>query len=88
MGSDLHINTSGKKQELSRYLLELIIVRAIVLLLGLNLADRLGILQERLGSFPFLAVFQYPRANIDAGFPDAVDVGQAPAFSAISPDRG
>ena len=57
MGSDLHINTSDKKRELGRYLLELIIVRAIVLLLGLNLADRLGILQERIGSFPFLPFF-------------------------------
>lgn len=37
--------------------MELVIVRAIVLLLGLNLADRLGILQDRLGSLPFLPLF-------------------------------
>jgi two-component system sensor histidine kinase PilS (NtrC family) len=47
----------NKDKELSRYLLELIIVRACVLLLGLNLADRLGILSERLGTIPFLPLF-------------------------------
>jgi two-component system sensor histidine kinase PilS (NtrC family) len=57
MGSYQHSNSPDRNKELSRYLLELIIVRAIVLLLGLNLADRLGILQERFGSFPLLPFF-------------------------------
>ena len=57
MGSYQRSDSRDKNQELSRYLLELIVVRAIVLLLGLNLADRLGILQERFGSFPFLPLF-------------------------------
>ncbi len=39
------------------YLLEIIVVRALVLLLGLNLADRLGLFPERLGPFPFLLFF-------------------------------
>jgi two-component system sensor histidine kinase PilS (NtrC family) len=45
------------KREFSRHLLELIVIRAIVLLLALNLADRLGLLPERLYSLPFLLVF-------------------------------
>ncbi len=57
MGSYQRSDSRNKNQELSRYLLELIIVRTIVLLLGLNLADRLGILQDRFGSFPFLPLF-------------------------------
>jgi two-component system sensor histidine kinase PilS (NtrC family) len=57
MGSYQRSNYPDKNQELSRYLLELIAFRAIVLLLGLNLADHLGILQERFGSFPFLPLF-------------------------------
>jgi two-component system, NtrC family, sensor histidine kinase PilS len=57
MGSYQPNHKPDKIQELSRYLLELIAIRAIVLLLGLNLADRLGILQERFGSFPFLPFF-------------------------------
>ena len=57
MGSYQRSDSRDKNQELSRYLLELIVVRTIVLLLGLNLADRLGILQERFGSFPFLPFF-------------------------------
>jgi two-component system, NtrC family, sensor histidine kinase PilS len=54
-------NSSGKpatgKQELSRRLLELIFTRAIVLFLGLNLADRLSLLPARLGPFPFISFF-------------------------------
>ena len=46
-----------KKKELHRYLIELIVVRAVVLLLGLNLAARLGLLPERLGTVPFLPLF-------------------------------
>ncbi len=57
MGSNQRTNHSDKCRELSRYLLALVVVRAIVLLLGLNLADRLGILQEDFGSFPFLPFF-------------------------------
>jgi two-component system, NtrC family, sensor histidine kinase PilS len=47
----------GRKPELSRRLLELIVLRAIVLLLGLNLADRLSLLPTHLGSFPFVPFF-------------------------------
>ncbi len=39
------------------YLLEVIVLRALVLLLGLNLADRLGLVPERLGPLPFLLFF-------------------------------
>ncbi|MBN2317434.1 MAG: PAS domain S-box protein [Acidobacteria bacterium] len=39
------------------YLLEIIIVRALVLLLGLNLADRLDLFPESLGPLPFLVFF-------------------------------
>ncbi len=44
-------------REFSRHLLELIVIRAIVLLLALNLADRLGLLPEHLYSLPFLLFF-------------------------------
>jgi two-component system, NtrC family, sensor histidine kinase PilS len=44
-------------QELSRRLMALIVFRAIALLLGLNLADRLSLLPARLGSFSFLLFF-------------------------------
>jgi two-component system, NtrC family, sensor histidine kinase PilS len=43
--------------DLGRRLLELIIIRALALMLGLNLADRLALLPERVGSMPFLASF-------------------------------
>lgn len=39
------------------YLLEIIIIRALVLLLGLNLADRLGLFPESLEPFSFLLFF-------------------------------
>ncbi len=48
---------SERNPELSKHLLALIIVRAIVLLLGLNLGDRIGLLPEHLGSLPFLPLF-------------------------------
>jgi|WetSurSiteA1Bulk_404760.scaffolds.fasta_scaffold03817_1 two-component system, NtrC family, sensor histidine kinase PilS len=57
MGSYQSNNAPDKNKELRWYLLELIAVRAIVLLLGLNLADRLGILAERIGTLPFLPLF-------------------------------
>jgi two-component system sensor histidine kinase PilS (NtrC family) len=44
-------------KELHRYLLELIVVRATVLLIGLNLAARLGLLPEKMGSIAFLPLF-------------------------------
>jgi two-component system sensor histidine kinase PilS (NtrC family) len=43
--------------ELSHNLLSIIFIRAALLLLGLNLADRLGILPAQLGPFSFLWVF-------------------------------
>jgi two-component system, NtrC family, sensor histidine kinase PilS len=48
---------SHPNAELSHQLLEIIIFRAVILLLGLNLADRLGILPAQLGSFSFLWLF-------------------------------
>lgn len=44
-------------KELHRYLLELIVVRAVVLLIGLNLAARLGLLPKQIGSVAFLPLF-------------------------------
>jgi two-component system sensor histidine kinase PilS (NtrC family) len=41
----------------NRLLLELIIFRGLTLLLSLNLANRLSLLPERLGSLPFLSFF-------------------------------
>jgi two-component system, NtrC family, sensor histidine kinase PilS len=43
--------------ELSRYLLELILGRILVLLLGINLAYPLGLLPDRIGAFRFLPFF-------------------------------
>jgi two-component system sensor histidine kinase PilS (NtrC family) len=57
MGFCRNTDFSKQNEELNRHLLEILIARAIVLLLGLNLADRLGLLPERLGSFPFLPLF-------------------------------
>jgi two-component system sensor histidine kinase PilS (NtrC family) len=48
---------SRNYSELSQSLLEIIIIRAVVLLLGLNLADSLGLLPSRLGAHPFLWFF-------------------------------
>ena len=42
---------------LSRRLLQIVVIRASVLLLGLNLADGLGLLPDSLGSLPFLQLF-------------------------------
>jgi two-component system sensor histidine kinase PilS (NtrC family) len=44
-------------KDFDRRLLALIVLRAVVLLLWLNLANRLELLPERLGSFPFLPFF-------------------------------
>jgi two-component system, NtrC family, sensor histidine kinase PilS len=57
MGSNQNQNSPIKNKELSRYLFELIVVRVTVLLLGLNLANRLSILPDHLGSLPFLPFF-------------------------------
>jgi two-component system, NtrC family, sensor histidine kinase PilS len=40
-----------------RFLLRLIVFRVVILSLGLNLAEPLGILPQRLGPFPFLTFF-------------------------------
>jgi two-component system, NtrC family, sensor histidine kinase PilS len=52
-----YTDSPEQNRELRRRLLELIIIRTLALLLGLNLAGRLGLLQERLGSLPFLPLF-------------------------------
>jgi two-component system, NtrC family, sensor histidine kinase PilS len=43
--------------DLDRFLLRLIVLRAVILFLGLNLAEPLGLLPQRLGIFPFLPFF-------------------------------
>jgi two-component system, NtrC family, sensor histidine kinase PilS len=50
-------NYPEQDKELSRHLLEIIVIRAIVLLLGLNLADHLSLLPERLHALSFLWFF-------------------------------
>jgi len=54
MGSFQHNQPQEQPAEHRMYLLKIIVVRAFVLLLGLNLADRLGLFPENLGPFPFL----------------------------------
>jgi len=54
-------------KDLRRRLLELILFRAFVLLLGLNVADRLQLLPAQLGGFPFLAFFNYLTLALTAG---------------------
>jgi len=68
MPIDETIQAPEKGQELSRRLLELIIVRAVVLLLGLNLADQLSFLPDRLGSFPFLPFSNLVALSVTAIF--------------------
>jgi two-component system sensor histidine kinase PilS (NtrC family) len=51
------VYSPGNNWELNRNLLELITGRFLVLLLGLNLADPLGLLPEQLGTLPFLPFF-------------------------------
>ncbi len=50
-----HRAAIGQEGDLSRRLLELIVFRALALLLSLNLAHRLALLPERIGSLSFLA---------------------------------
>jgi two-component system sensor histidine kinase PilS (NtrC family) len=57
MAPDSKNHSTLREHELSRKLIELLVTRAIVLLLGLNLAYRLSLLPERLGPFPFLKSF-------------------------------
>jgi two-component system sensor histidine kinase PilS (NtrC family) len=52
-----NIKERDHSTELHRYLLELIVVRAVVLLIGLNFAARLGLLPEQIGSIGFLTLF-------------------------------
>ena len=52
-----YTHSPEQNRELRRHLLKLIAIRTITLLLGLNLADRLGLLPEKLGSLPFLPFF-------------------------------
>jgi len=68
MKSSSEIHSSTTAQDLRRRLLELIVFRAIVLLLGLNLADRLALLPDRLGSFPFLSFFNILALSFSALF--------------------
>jgi two-component system sensor histidine kinase PilS (NtrC family) len=57
MGTNTHANFPAHKQEVSRRLLGLIVVRAVVLLLGLNLAAQLSFLPDHLGPYSFLVLF-------------------------------
>jgi two-component system, NtrC family, sensor histidine kinase PilS len=57
MGTNNRTRFPARKQEVSRRLLGLIVVRAVVLLLGLNLAAQLSILPDRLGPYSFLTLF-------------------------------
>jgi two-component system, NtrC family, sensor histidine kinase PilS len=68
MGSNQNKNSPPKNKELSRYLFELIVVRLIVLLLGLNLANRLSILPDHLGTLPFLPFFNILALTLTLGF--------------------
>lgn len=53
-----------RNQELSRNLLQIIIIRALVFLVALNLADRLNLLPDRIGTFPFLTFFNILAAGL------------------------
>lgn len=60
-------NTSPEPgKELNRRLLKLILARAVVLLLWLNLADRLSLLPQRLGSYHFLSFFNILALSLSA----------------------
>jgi two-component system, NtrC family, sensor histidine kinase PilS len=50
-------NSSEFCMDINRFLLRLIVFRVVILSLGLNLAEPLGILPQRLGIFPFLTFF-------------------------------
>jgi two-component system, NtrC family, sensor histidine kinase PilS len=60
--------TTEQDQDLSRRLLELIIFRALALLLSLNFAYRFGLLPEHLGSLPFRAFFNIFSVSLTASF--------------------
>jgi len=53
------LNTQSITQNTGQhtYLLQIIVVRALVLLTGLNLANRLGLFPDYMGPFPFLSLF-------------------------------
>ena len=57
MGPFQNYQTREQTDPQRMYLLEVIVLRALILLLGLNLADRLGLLPEHLGPLPFLLFF-------------------------------
>ena len=54
---ELSIMDSRQPKDLHRFLLELIVFRALGLLLGLNLASRLGFLPAHLAGIPFMQFF-------------------------------
>ena len=58
----------GRTDEPSRRLLWLIAIRTAILILGLNLARPLGILPDRLGSLPFVAVFNVFSVTLAFGY--------------------
>jgi two-component system sensor histidine kinase PilS (NtrC family) len=57
MGFNRRPGSPAPKTELSRSLLGLVVIRAVVFLLGLNLAAGLSLLPSYLGPYSFLAVF-------------------------------
>ena len=54
--------------ELSRHLLWLIIIRAVITFLSLNLADPLGLFPPRLGPFPFAPFFNILFLTLTVGY--------------------
>ncbi len=52
-----NIDISESNGEIRRHLLQLVVLRPLVLLFGLNLADRLGLFPDYLGSLPFVPFF-------------------------------
>jgi two-component system, NtrC family, sensor histidine kinase PilS len=66
--------------ELARRLLWLIAVRVVILFLGLNLAQPLGILPDRLGSIPFLPFFNTFAVTMAFGYLALWWSGRRPAL--------
>lgn len=64
INSHPHDRNTGQR----RYLLRIIVVRLFVLLIGLNLADHLGLFPDYLGPFPFLAFFNTLAFILTAAF--------------------
>ncbi len=57
MESNSEIHPGATTKDLRRRLLELIVLRTIALLLGLNFANRLALLPDHINAFPFLSFF-------------------------------